>query len=149
MVVPPPALFALAFAAGALANEAVPWPLAPASLHGAARIGGIALVAIAALLLAAPPALFARHRTTIVPHGDARELVTTGPYRVTRNPMYVGLAAAHVGLALWLDLGWSLAFVALPMLVIDRVVIPFEEANLERIFGEPYRAYRARVRRWL
>jgi protein-S-isoprenylcysteine O-methyltransferase Ste14 len=121
----------------------------PAAATTVSHAAGIALVVMAALLLVPAPALFLRNRTTIIPHADARRLVTSGPYRLTRNPMYLALTIAYVGVALAMNLLWPLPFLILPLWVLDRKIIPFEEANLARIFGAEYRAYRARVRRWI
>jgi protein-S-isoprenylcysteine O-methyltransferase Ste14 len=94
---------------------------------------------------------FRRARTTVNPMdpGAATELVETGVYRFTRNPMYLGF-----GLVL---LGWAVALSSLPALLslaayvlyIDRFQIAPEERALERVFGERYLAYRGRVRRWI
>jgi protein-S-isoprenylcysteine O-methyltransferase Ste14 len=149
LLIPPPPLFAAAFVAGMLADKVVALPPAPAWLHAASRAGGIGLMALAVLLLAPAPLLFLRHRTTIVPHRAARQLVTAGPYRFTRNPMYLGLTLAYVGIALSLGRAWPLLFLLLPLWVLNEKIIPFEEANLARLFGDPYREYQQRVRRWI
>jgi protein-S-isoprenylcysteine O-methyltransferase Ste14 len=76
-------------------------------------------------------------------------LVTGGPYRFSRNPIYVGLSLAYVSLALALAAAWSLVLLV-PLLVVVRYgVIAREEAYLERKFGDAYRNYAASVRRWL
>jgi protein-S-isoprenylcysteine O-methyltransferase Ste14 len=76
-------------------------------------------------------------------------LVTSGPYRLTRNPMYLGMAFLYAGLALSFGVTWSLAFLPLVLLAVDRLAILREEHYLEAKFGEEYRRYKARVRRWL
>jgi protein-S-isoprenylcysteine O-methyltransferase Ste14 len=149
LLIPPPPLFVGSFVAGVQAHRVVPLPLVPASIQAAARTGGVGLVGLAVLLLAAAPALFLHHRTTIVPHRKARSLITAGPYRITRNPMYVGLTLAYVGVALTMNLVWPLLFLMLPLWVLHNKIIPFEEATLARIFGVEYRAFRQRVRRWI
>lgn len=149
VLVPPPPLFVASFIAGVALASAVPIALVPPSLHVLTRVLGIALIVAAALLVVVAPALFLRHRTTIIPHGRARTLVTGGPYRVTRNPMYLGLTAAYVGVALIVNVVWPLVFLIVPLAVLQLRVIPFEEATLERIFGDEYRSYQQRVRRWV
>jgi protein-S-isoprenylcysteine O-methyltransferase Ste14 len=146
MKIPPPALFVLSFVAGVQMQRllALPFPL-----DGSGRVAGIALVAAAALLLAPAPLLFLLHRTTIVPHHSARSLVTRGPYRITRNPMYLALTVGYAGLALALGRLWPLLFLPLPVWVMHTKVIPFEEATLARLFGDEYRAYQKRVPRWI
>lgn len=148
VVIPPPALFVISFIAGLQIHRVLAWPLPP-SVDAAGRAFGIGLVVFAGLLLLPAPALFLLRRTTIVPHRSARSLVTGGPYRITRNPMYLALTTAYVGVALWLHVAWPLALLSFPIWVLHNKVIPFEEANLERIFGAEYQAYRQRVRRWV
>jgi protein-S-isoprenylcysteine O-methyltransferase Ste14 len=92
---------------------------------------------------------FRRRRTTFVPHGAPSTLVTEGPYLWTRNPMYLGLLTALLGIACYL--GKLPFYLAAPgfFLVIDRHHIPYEEAKLLGLFGEAYAEFRRRVARWL
>jgi len=76
-------------------------------------------------------------------------IVETGPYRFTRNPIYLGMFLGLVGLAIAVDSLWLLAMLAPFALLIRRGVVAREEAYLERKFGDVYRRYRVRVRRWL
>ena len=92
---------------------------------------------------------FWRARTTILPFQEASRFVAVGPYRFTRNPMYVGLAAVSLGVALILRALWAAPFVLGACLFLDRFVIRAEEVHLEARFGDDYRAYQRRVRRWL
>lgn len=93
--------------------------------------------------------LFRQAGTTLRPTGQPAVLVEEGPYRLGRNPMYLGMAAVLVGAALALGvpllLGAAAAFVA----VVQRVHIPYEEARLQRHFGGWWRDYAGQVRRWL
>jgi protein-S-isoprenylcysteine O-methyltransferase Ste14 len=91
--------------------------------------------------------LFRKAATTTVPGEAAKELVTRGPYRLTRNPMYVGLALAYLGEAGLLVQAWPLLFLPLAVAYVNWFVIPVEEATLRRIEG--YAKYRAAVRRWV
>lgn len=94
---------------------------------------------------------FLRRRTTINPlrPEQASSLVTRGVYRVTRNPMYVGLACLLLAWAAFLWAPWTLLGPVCFVAWITRFQIVPEERVLDRLFGEDYRAYRARVRRWL
>ena len=76
-------------------------------------------------------------------------IVESGPYRFTRNPIYVGMCVGLVGLAIAFDELWLLIVLVPFALVIRYGVIAREEAYLERKFGDVYRGYRSRVRRWL
>jgi len=149
VVAPPPAFFVASFMAGVALARVAPLPLVGASMYALARAIGIGAIVAASVLILSAPVLFLRHRTTIVPHGKARSLIIAGPYRITRNPMYVGLTAAYIGAALVVNLLWPLLFVVLPLWVLQTKTIPFEERSLLAIFGDEYRAYQRRVRRWL
>jgi protein-S-isoprenylcysteine O-methyltransferase Ste14 len=114
------------------------------------RLG--ALVAAAGIALVAPAmAGFRRARTTVNPMdpGKASQLVTDGIYRVTRNPMYLGLTLLLAGWGLWLGSASPWLIPPLFVLVITCVQIIPEERALEQLFGDAYRAYRRRVPRWI
>jgi protein-S-isoprenylcysteine O-methyltransferase Ste14 len=76
-------------------------------------------------------------------------IVRTGPYRFSRNPIYVAFSLFHLGLALWVDSAWLLATLLGAVALVHGVVIPREERYLERRFGAEYLAYKASVRRWV
>ena len=105
-------------------------------------VGGIALGGTAARL-------FARHQTTIKPGHASSHLMVDGPYRFSRNPIYLGMVFVLAGAALLL--GSLIPWLVLPVFaaLIARNVIPVEEAMLEESFGTEYRQYRERVRRWI
>jgi protein-S-isoprenylcysteine O-methyltransferase Ste14 len=92
---------------------------------------------------------FRKRGTAVQPWKPSTALVAEGPYRFSRNPIYVGFALSYVGLALALQSWLALAFLPLALIVVDRGVIAREERYLSAKFGAPYEAYRARVRRWL
>jgi protein-S-isoprenylcysteine O-methyltransferase Ste14 len=105
---------------------------------------------VAGVLLAVSAAyLFRRAGTTPNPTKPTSALVIWGPYRLTRNPMYVGMAVLYFGGTLLLNDPWPLAFLPFVMALVQRRVIAREEAYLERTFGDEYRSYKARVRRWI
>lgn len=103
---------------------------------------GVALIAVAA-------GLFRRRQTTLNPHGESAALVQDGLYRYSRNPMYLGMLLVLAGVALWL--GHVAALVVPPVFVwvVSSQNIRREEQMLEARFGDAYRAYRQRVRRWI
>ncbi|HVU86512.1 MAG TPA: isoprenylcysteine carboxylmethyltransferase family protein [Pirellulales bacterium] len=105
-------------------------------------LGGIGLGAVAARL-------FARHKTAIRPGHTSSHLLTAGPYHWTRNPIYVAMTVLLAGVALMLGVltPWLLVPVFVAVIAVN--VIPVEEAMLGETFGEEYRAYQARVRRWI
>ncbi len=92
---------------------------------------------------------FRRVGTTPEPNGVASALLTSGPFRWTRNPLYLGLSALLTCFAVLLDSAWVLLLVPVLVLLLDRLVIAREEVRLRAQFGEAYEAYCRRVRRWL
>ena len=105
-------------------------------------VAGVALIASAL-------GLFRRAGTDPLPMRPTTVLVFDGPYRFTRNPMYLGMALVYLAAALMLDLPWALLLLPPVLFVIVTQVIAKEERYLDAKFGEEYRSYRARVRRWL
>jgi protein-S-isoprenylcysteine O-methyltransferase Ste14 len=144
--IPPPLIYVAGFLAG-LALEAVfpigALPFAIALVAG--LVGGVLWL----VLDGSAMMRFQRARTSIVPFKPTTALVTSGPYRFTRNPMYVGMAFLYLGLALAFGVIWALALIPLVLLAVDRLVIAREERYLEAKFGEEYRDYMRSVRRWL
>lgn len=92
---------------------------------------------------------FLRARTAIYPNQPARQLVDHGPYRFSRNPMYVALTVVLIGVALLADNLWMLLLTPVVLCVLTVFVIRREEAYLTSTFGEHYTSYVNRVRRWL
>jgi putative hydrolase of HD superfamily len=142
----PQLIYFLPLVAGLLLERWVPLRIVPPRL--AAPVGIAALVLGLLVGLAAVRSL-RQAKTTIQPWEPTTFLVTTGPYRFSRNPIYLGYTLLYLGAAVWLGSGWSLGFLPFVLLAVQRLVIRREEAYLERRQGEPYRAYRAKVRRWL
>ena len=146
VVAPPPLVYLAGLAIG-FGIEAL---LPGASLPGALRwIGGGLLVVAGAALLASFNTAFTRKGTAVEPWKPTTAIVTTGPYRVTRNPAYLGMALVYIGIALLANAVWVLAPLPFVLFVIDRMVIAREERYLERKFGHEYLDYKAGVRRWV
>lgn len=142
----PPALYLGPLAVGLLIDRLRPWrmPAGPASrvLGGALTAGGVALAAPAA-------ATFRRVGTPLPPVRPVTTLVTSGPYRFTRNPIYLGMAVTYTGISVLTRSWWPLPLLPAAVLAVDRLVIAREEPYLQRRFGAAYDDYCARVRRWL
>jgi len=146
VIAPPPAI-ALAHLLAGLGLDALwPAPFLPAAAQWAL---GAALILPGAALALWCVWLFRRSRTAVEPWRPSTALVTEGPYRWSRNPIYVGLVAVFLGTACAVDSLWLLALAPLLVLALDRGVIAREEPYLERRFGEGYRTYCDHVRRWL
>jgi protein-S-isoprenylcysteine O-methyltransferase Ste14 len=110
---------------------------------------GIVLFALGVILAGWGWLIFHKVQTTRVPGQTSTRLVTWGPYKITRNPMYVGLTLAYLGEAAMLHQLWPPLLLPLTIIYLNRVVIPVEEAVLHKVFGDVYEQYRTRVRRWL
>lgn len=148
VIAPPPLIFAGFLAAGVLSDRYVSgWSLQLpvfAAQAMAVLLGGAGLVFLAGAL-----GLFRRAGTRPEPWQPTTAIVTGGVYRVTRNPMYVGISLVCAGLALTFGSPLALALLPVAVMVIHRSVILREERYLEEKFGAEYLAYKARVRRWL
>ena len=147
---PPPFLFVAGFLGG-LALERWVWriPLAFGDSRTLLVLAGWLGVILGLLLVAWSMLVFLQFRTAIIPIRPASLLVASGPYRFSRNPMYVGLSALYVGLALLFNLAWPLVLLPVVLILLDRLVIRREERYLADAFGDEYAIYRQRVRRWL
>src|SRR5215217_777486 len=110
--------------------------------------GALLFVAGAAMMLAAA-GLFRRLGTNVPPSQPTTLIATTGPYRWTRNPMYLGMTLIYAGLAIGFDGPLAFALLPLVLIAIQTQVIAREERYLEAKFGDDYRRYKAEVRRWL
>lgn len=113
------------------------------------RIIGFAMTFIGFLLGIGAFIEFRKAHTTLDPHGSARQLVTSGVYRFTRNPIYLGFLLMVIGLPLNSGLLWGFVVAPIFVLMMTRLVIEREENYLERKFGKTYASYTSRVRRWL
>ncbi len=118
-------------------------------LGWATRPLGWLLVGISLALFAWTLFVFWRHHTTVNPYQAASALCTNGPFRFSRNPIYVGDWLVLAGVSLLLHTAWPLLFAPLIWVMLRFYVIRYEEAHLESKFGDAYRDYKKRVRRWL
>jgi protein-S-isoprenylcysteine O-methyltransferase Ste14 len=142
----PPILLLLHVFAAFLLNRLFPLPFAfPKILMWAGYV--IILVGIGLALSAAGRVMQAH--TTLDPHGSVTEIVTGGPYRFSRNPIYLGFVLLLIGFSLVFGTYWGL--IASPVLIASlyQFVIKHEEAYLEKKFGDAYTGYKSRVGRWL
>jgi protein-S-isoprenylcysteine O-methyltransferase Ste14 len=137
----------LAVTAGFALNWLMPLPFVPAAMF-AGWVGGAVFI-LAFALFAWAIITITRAGSNVPTNMPATSIVDTGPYRFTRNPIYLGMMLGLIGLAIAFDSAWLLVTLVLFFLVIRYGVVAREEVYLERKFGEVYRGYRARVRRWL
>jgi protein-S-isoprenylcysteine O-methyltransferase Ste14 len=148
MRVPVPWVFVLTYLVGVALEYIRPTTMlrdtAPVS-----TIAGAVLFSFGAVIAGCGLVIFRKARTTTVPGQPSAKLVTWGPYRFTRNPMYVGLTLAYLGEAGLLKQIWPIVLLPLTIAYLNWTVIPVEEARLQEVFGNEYEKYRSRVRRWI
>lgn len=146
LIAPPPLIYAGALAIGWLLQRLMPidiLPRRPARALGAGLIGLNFLVGVPAFLA------MRRARTAVNPMRPTTAIVTAGPYRYTRNPIYLSFAVLYTGIALLANAVWALLFLPGVLVAVTRGVIEREERYLEGKFGAEYTDYKARVRRWI
>src|SRR3954468_5241315 len=144
--VPPPALYMLGVLGGYALNRRWPLPLGDSAFVQVLAWG---LTAAAVALAVSGVRTFRRSRTSIVPIRPATALVIAGPYRFTRNPMYVAMAAMTIAAGLLVNSWWVMFLLVLVLLIVRVFVIGPEERYLQRQFGADYVAYTNQVRRWV
>src|SRR5205807_4371646 len=134
---------------GVSLEYSVPPTIRSAAVIQISHIIGIVLIVAGVSLAMSGLGLFRAARTTTVPFESASKLVTWGPYRFSRNPMYVSLVLIYLGEAGILAQIWPLLLLQLPVAYVHGTVIPFEEARLREVFGVDYEQYYTRERRWV
>jgi protein-S-isoprenylcysteine O-methyltransferase Ste14 len=145
---PPPFVPLIGLLAGVVLNGWV-WPLS-LGFGGALRYGlGAVLVAAGLGVMAAAMRLFRSSGQDPKPWVQTPEIISTGIYAFTRNPMYLGMGLLQAGIGVALDNAWVVLLVLPVWLTIYLIAIRHEEAYLEREFGTGYTDYKASVRRWL
>lgn len=143
----PPLIQAAFFALGLLADELIrPLAFLPDMLQ---YVLGPVIIALSGGIAVWTVGLFRRDRTPFDVRKPASVLVTRGPFRYSRNPGYLALAMLHAGGAILIDNIWAMVLLLPAVLVIHHGVILREESHLERKFGDDYRRYKNKVRRWL
>lgn len=145
---PLPLLFASCFALGWCVDGGIGDPPAVLVARPVAW-AGLLLTVLSLILAVASMGHLLLHRTSIAPAGQPSRLITGGVYALSRNPAYLSLVLLHAGMALILAAPVALAILLPVLVIVDRMVIPYEEGVLSRRFGAEFDAYRRRVRRWL
>ena len=144
--IPPPLIYAVAFLIGLALQVRFPFPFLPPALG----LGvGAVFAACGAILIAASIPTMVRRGGTLNTNAASQRLVTSGVYRLSRNPMYLALVLLHAALACVLGITWAVLLLPLPILYTRYLAVAREERFLEAAFGDDYRRYKARVHRWL
>src|SRR5262249_50848579 len=145
-LVRPPLVYLISLAAGALVQIAMPVPFLPGTLTLPL---GTTLVVLSIALFSYSVAKFRAARTPVPARKPTTVIVRTGPYRFSRNPIYLAFSVLQLGIAIWVNSLWLLASLVGAVALIHCFVIPREEQYLERRFGAQSLQYKASVRRWL
>ncbi len=145
VIAPPLLIYAVAFGEALLLHALVPLPVGSGLISA---FGGTLLIAAGILLARGAFRAMGLAGTSANPYGSATALVTQGPFRWTRNPLYLAQTFLYIGMAMALNTLWPLVCLPVVLLVMRYGVIAREERRLERQFGAVYQAYAARVRRW-
>ena len=148
MYVPVPWVFILNYLLGVALQRKWPMNISQSAAAMSTIVGGV-LFTLGAAIAGWALVIFRKNRTTTVPGKSSAKLVTWGPYRFTRNPMYVGLTFAYLGEAGLLRQIWPVLVLPLTIAYLNWTVIPVEEARLREVFHEHYDQYRTLVRRWI
>ncbi len=149
VAIKPPLLFLGALVLGSVLTLFLPIGPGLASPNGLGFVVGFIFVALGFALAGFSMRAFRHAGTHVVPGEPATALVVVGPYRVTRNPIYVGMVLVYFGLAIVLTSVWVLVLLIPVLMILRRGVVVPEETYLERKFGDEYRRYTTRVRRWI
>ena len=142
----PPALFVAPLVIGIVICRFFPVRFLPA---GAALPVGLAAVALGIALFAWAVVTMRQAGTSPQPSQPSITLVTWGPFRYSRNPIYLAYTVLYLGIAAAVNSLWALALLPVSLALVARLSIRPEEEYLEETFGDAYRTYRASVRRWL
>jgi protein-S-isoprenylcysteine O-methyltransferase Ste14 len=145
-LVRPPLVYLISLVSGAVIQLATPLPLLPATL---AVLVGAPLIVVAIALFLYSAATFRTAGTPVPARKPTTVIVRTGPYRLSRNPIYLAFSLLQLGIAIWVNSVWLLTTLVGAVALMHCVVIPREEHYLERKFGAQYIDYKASVRRWL
>ncbi len=142
----PPLVYLAAIVVGSVLELAWPTGFLP---HAVAIPLGSACVVAAVVLFLSSVGRFRAAGTPVPGNRPTTAIVRTGPYRFSRNPIYLAFSLLQLGIAVWLDSLWLVVTLALAVTIMSMVVIPREERYLERKFGSEYLDYKTRVRRWI
>ena len=148
VIAPPPALYGAALIVALLLHTLYPVHITLSS-SVLRQVVGVVLIVIGLILSIAVMRAFGAVGTPVTPWRQTTRLVSTGPYRYTRNPDYIGQTLIYAGIAIVGNSWWPIFLLPLVLVIVQRGVVRREERYLEEKFGDEYREYMARVRRWL
>jgi protein-S-isoprenylcysteine O-methyltransferase Ste14 len=145
----PPILFLTAALIGVCLHGLIPMGWAAGVTRFVLLMVGVLLMAAAVALEIAAALAFRKSRTSILPHRAATNLVTSGPFRFTRNPIYLGNTMLVAGAGLVFGVGWLLVAAIAAAVAVHFLAVLREERHLSITFGDEWRRYAERVPRWI
>lgn len=146
VLAPPPLIYLVPLVTALVLGAPKPWTVLPGIWR---HVAGPGLIALSLIFLLPALRAFKAARTNPKPWKPTTALVIEGPYRYTRNPMYVGFTLLYIGITLWMNSAWPLLALLVVLPLMQFGVIRREEKYLERKFGAAYRKYMLTVRRWI
>lgn len=147
LIAPPPVMYIVAYISGCVIHILLPAKIFVTSyIH---VVAGLLLFLVGIGLARWSFMTMRRNGTTGNPRQPSTALVTTGPFRISRNPVYLAMTGLYIGLSFIQNSVWPLLFLVPLLLMMEWGVIRREEKYLAAVFGEAYDAYRQRVRRWI
>ena len=146
VIAPPPLIFLACTLLGVALHFLAPIAVMPAPLNGWL---GPTFIGLGVILVALCFRSFRKAKTEPRPDRPTTAIVCAGPYRFSRNPMYVAASLVQIGIGIWVNSIWIIAMLIPALIVVSYGVISREERYLERKFGEGYLGYKTSVRRWL
>ena len=142
----PPLIYAVPMAVGILLHALFPMNLLPPVLANV--VGGLSFI-LAVILAVLASRTMRQAGTNVNPSQPTTAIVSDGPFRFTRNPLYLSLTLLYSSISLLANALWPMLMLPIVLIIIERGVIAREERYLEDKFGEEYTHYKARVRRWI
>ena len=146
---PPPLILLAGFLIGYGLDDLVSLPLVSQDESRALLVVQWGLLGLGAAFSLWGFVTFLRARTGVLPNQSVTQFITHGPYRFSRNPMYVGLTLMYLGFTRWANSLWPLLMLPLALWALWKLVIQKEEAYLAKAFGDAYHDYKQKVRRWI
>ncbi len=146
VIAPPPAIYAVPLTTGILLQTLFPMNLLPPV--GVYVLGGLLFI-LAGILAVSAIRMMRQSGTSVAPNQPTIAIVTDGPYRFSRNPIYISLTLVYCSISLVANALWPIILLPIVLILIDRGVIAREERYLEDKFGEEYIQYKTCVRRWI
>jgi protein-S-isoprenylcysteine O-methyltransferase Ste14 len=149
VIAPPPLIYAVALVAGLILHALYPVRLVRFFPRVVRLVLGCSFAGLALTIATFAIRAMRRAHTTVDPTQPTTALVVEGPFKLTRNPLYLSLTLLYTGITILVNTLWSMLLLPVALVVMRKGVIDREERYLERKFGEQYRQYKERVRRWI